>query len=161
VAPLFYALQVARPRTSLLSQHERFFSLGPLGHALLFCAIALYVLPLCEAFRVTAGLSPINFRIAKALFEVSLAVATLPQSFIGLVIAFKPLFSRSPLRRMTREDLIFKLQFLEGEDFDLKLLDSGPDGEINTLIEVAKYVGDMDKASLISKYLLDRHLSIS
>jgi hypothetical protein len=68
--------------------------------------------------------------------------------------------SRASLKGMRTKDLIFQIQFLNAQDFSLELLESKPDQDIDTLIAVARFSRNMEKAELISNYLLNRHVNL-
>ncbi|MBS2008931.1 MAG: hypothetical protein JST01_17910, partial [Cyanobacteria bacterium SZAS TMP-1] len=71
-------------------------------------------------------------------------------------ILFRFLLNRpsasSRLKEIRMNDLIFQIEFLAAEDFSLNLLDSKPDQDINTLIDVARFSRNLEKADLISNY---------
>lgn len=60
---------------------------------------------------------------------------------------------------ISADELRLHKDYLQESNFRLWLLDEKSDEEINKLIDIAKDLGDLEKAEILSRVLLERHLS--
>ncbi len=154
VLPLFYGLQIEFSKRFLCSSN---LQLSKVEHIFLFCTIALYLLPICEAIRASAGISSVPIWLAKNIYRVSLALSTLPLSMWGMVIAFKPIFWGRDFKGIKSDQILANVEFLKDKNFDETLLEYKTDAEINCIIKIAKQLGSYDKAEIASECLMKRY----
>lgn len=155
VLPVFYLLQSELTRRLIFKSN---LQISRVEHLFLFCTIALYLLPLFEALKFSLGFSTIPFWVIKNIFRVSIAVSTIPLSAWGMVIAFKPMFWGQEFKGVKGEQLLSYIEFLKDRNFDLPLIAYKTDAEVDCIISIAKQMGDLDKAELLSEHLVKRHL---
>lgn len=153
VMPFFHLLQGAFNQRFL---HKSNLHFSKFEHMLLFCTVALYVLPLFEALRFSLGYSPFPAWLVKDIFRVCVAFSTFPLSLLGVLISFKPGFYGPEFKGVNREQILSYIEFLKDRNFDPAQLEQNPDHEIITIIAVAKQIGDLDKAELLSETLMNR-----
>ncbi|MCW5824450.1 MAG: hypothetical protein KIT34_16745 [Cyanobacteria bacterium TGS_CYA1] len=158
VLPLFNFLQ-----TELRKRHIRYsnLQLSRFQHLILYCAVGMLFLPACEAARAFLGLSPFSLWVAKDIFRVSLALSTIPVSLLGMTVALKPFFFGKAFSGIRAEQVQSYIEFLKDENFDEERLQFKTEAEIKCIIQIAKQLGDYDKAEIVSKSLLQRHLTAS
>lgn len=158
--PVFQFFQIALEQRRLQKPLKAaVFSLEPYYQLFQFCALCFYVIPLSEAAMMAMGISNSNFLESRFLFRTGALCSIIPLSISMFFLAFKNTDGRriTPIG-MKHDDFLFKTDFLRAKDFHLGLLDSRPDDEVNSFIEVAKHTGDLEKATQISDYLLRRHM---
>ena len=123
---------------------------------LLFSVIAFLVLPICEAARVSLGLSGTPEWLVRDLFGVSIALSTIPSAALALSIVF---ILPEGLKRLKASEIQSYKNFLKEENFHVSLLEEKADEEVNKIITVANHFGELDKAEVLSSVLLKRHLN--
>lgn len=155
VLPLFYYLQIEFSKRFLRCSN---LEISKIEHIFFFCIIAFYTVPIFEALRASIDVSPLPFWVARDIFRVSLALSTLPLSFLGMAIAFKPIFWGREFKGIKSDQIRLYIEFLKDKNFDQTKLESKADEEINFIIQIAKQIGAYDKAEIVSESLMHRHL---
>ncbi|MDX2106469.1 MAG: hypothetical protein SFY67_08710 [Candidatus Melainabacteria bacterium] len=158
IMPLFHFLQ-----TELRKRQVRYSNLqmSKIEHLFLFCTIGLLLLPMCESARAFLGFSPFPFWVTKDIFRACIAFSTIPVSFMGMIVAFKPLFFGKAFKGIRSEQIQSYIEFLKNENFDEERLQFKTEAEIKCIIQIAKQLGDYDKAEIVSESLIQRHLIAS
>lgn len=160
--PVFVALQVELNRRSNQNHSSKWSRYQLAMRILTFTAIAQLVLPIFEATRVSLGLSGTPEWLARGFFHVSIAFGTFPTAALGAFIAFMP-FCFPPgleILKLKIEEIQNYKNFLKEENFHISLLDEKTDEEVDKIITIASHIGELDKAEVLSRVLLNRHLRV-
>ncbi len=156
VSPLFVGLQVELNRRFNANSLAKRSHMQSVVQILLFSVIAFLVLPICEAARVSLGLSGTPEWLVRDLFGVSIALSTIPSAALALSIVF---ILPEGLKRLKASEIQSYKNFLKEENFHVSLLEEKADEEVNKIITVANHFGELDKAEVLSSVLLKRHLN--
>lgn len=153
VLPLFYSLQFGYFRSFEKKSNLRF---KVFEHLLLFSIMALYFLPISEALRALFLCSPFPDWLIKDNFRVCVAAATVPLCALSIMTVLKSTSHGRNLKGLKREQILSYIEFLKDENFDVNLLEGKSISEAENIIEIAKSTGDLDKAEILSKHLVQR-----
>ncbi|MDX1986489.1 MAG: hypothetical protein SFV17_07365, partial [Candidatus Obscuribacter sp.] len=118
---------------------------------------AIVALPLLEILKTSIGISHLPHWIARDVFRVALAISPVPSAILFMfVTAVLP--TENLIYGIDADEASLYRDYLEDRNFHLWLLDEKSDEEINRIIAVARSIGDLAKADVLSRILLDRHL---
>lgn len=157
VLPVFYFLLAALNRRIVPDIAPLWSRLQPITQSILFCIITIVVLPLLEMLKTSIGITHLPLWIARDVFRVALTISTLPTSILFMfVTAVLP--TENLIYGIDADEASLYRDYLEDRNFHLWLLDDKSDEEINRMIAVARSIGDLAKADVLSRILLDRHL---
>lgn len=152
VAPLFFMLQVALRRK--LGKDELVFA--PSAHTVHFLTVGLVMISIFEVCRMFLGLSFLSSPVAINLLFVSFSLSIIGLTTLAVMFSFRNMSFRVPLSNIEPDEFYANLRFLQRKQFNESDLSAMTDLEIQSVIEIAKYVGYKSKADLASRVLLDR-----
>ncbi len=157
VLPVSYFLLAALNRRIVPEIAPLWSRLQPITQSILFCVIAIVALPLLEILKTSIGISHLPHWIARDVFRVALAISPVPSAILFMfVTAVLP--TENLIYGIDADEASLYRDYLEDRNFHLWLLDEKSDEEINRIIAVARSIGDLAKADVLSRILLDRHL---
>ncbi|MBL8081040.1 MAG: hypothetical protein JNN26_00395 [Candidatus Obscuribacter sp.] len=157
VLPVLYILMAALNRRIVPEIAPLWSRLQPISQSILFCVIAIVALPLLESLKTSIGISHIPHWVARDVFRVSLAISPVPSAILFMFVT-AVLSKENSIYGVDANEVSLYRDYLEDRNFHLWLLDDKSDEEINRIIAVARSIGDLAKADVLSRILLDRHL---
>lgn len=157
VLPIFYFLLAALNRRIVPEIAPLWSRLQPITQSILFCVIAIVALPLLESLKTSIGVTHLPPWIARDVFRVALAISVVPSAILS-VFTVAVLSKENSIYGIDANEVSLHRDYLEDRNFHLWLLDDKSDEEINRIIGVARHIGDLAKADVLSRVLLDRHL---
>ncbi len=157
VFPGFYILMAALNRRIVPEIAPLWSRLQPITQSILFCVIAIVALPLLENLKTSIGITHLPHWIARYLFMIGLPFSLFPTMILSVFMVLV-LPKENFLYGIDADEASLYRDYLEDRNFHLWLLDEKSDEEINRIIAVARSIGDLAKADVLSRILLDRHL---
>lgn len=131
-----------------------------LCHLAIFSIVALFVTPIVFPFSTTIGTSYLAEAVARCYAWICFAVTTIPSSFLGMMIAFGPLYKIENGVHRSPSALSSYISFLNERKLDSFVLEGKSDQELSDIISLALSREELDKADDLSKILLSRHCRV-
>lgn len=155
---VFLPLQLALQQRLTLPSQRGLIGWSVMTNVLLFFVVAMVALPVFCCFESSLGILPLSELLAKDVFRIGVALSTIPSSLLGMMTALGPLKCRGSLSFQRMRELQSYAPFLKNENFDIALISEKADRDIDNMIELAKFQGQLDKADLLSRILLEKQM---